>query len=35
MNDLSLQIKQYNITCKIKDLEKDFEWLIKRYFTNW
>jgi hypothetical protein len=25
MNDLSLQIKQYNITCKIKDLEKDFE----------
>ena len=25
MNDISLQIKQYNITCKIKDLEKDFE----------
>ena len=25
MNDLSLQIKKYNITCKIKDLEKDFE----------
>ena len=25
MNDLSLQIKQYNITCKVKDLEKDFE----------
>ena len=25
MNDVSLQIKQYNITCKIKDLEKDFE----------
>lgn len=24
MNDVSLQIKQYNITCKIKDLEKDF-----------
>lgn len=25
MNDLSLQIKKYNITCKMKDLEKDFE----------
>lgn len=25
MNDISLQIKKYNITCKIKDLEKDFE----------
>lgn len=25
MNDLSLQIKKHNITCKIKDLEKDFE----------
>lgn len=25
LNDLSLQIKKYNITCKIKDLEKDFE----------
>ena len=25
LNDLSLQIKQYNISCKIKNLEKDFE----------
>lgn len=25
MNDLALQIKKYNITCKIKDLEKDFD----------
>jgi len=25
MNDLALEIKKYNITCKIKDLEKDFE----------
>lgn len=25
LNDLSLQIKKYNITCKIKDMEKDFE----------
>ena len=25
LNDLSLQIKKYNITCKMKDLEKDFE----------
>lgn len=25
LNDLSLQIKKFNITCKIKNLEKDFE----------